>query len=361
VNIGDGSQRVDLQPAQLINDNEWHYLACSFDRSDLVNIYIDGHWVDSGNISDVGNIDNALEMVIGADSEYDYPINARIEEFCLYNKALSIDEIRELRHLTRKMDNPDVIAYYQFNLNPGQIFDKFGSHHLTLGNDAILAESNCPIGGGTAFKMLIDSNGNYDFTGTGLNLIFPVSATYPEGDVVVSRLNISPDTLNNDSGIFANYWIINNYGLNNTFSSASEINFSDVNALTAFDNAGSFNLYHRSENANGPVWNILDTGDTLNSNTNSLGFSFGLSLTGFGQFAFDNDMGFYWTGMVDNDWDNASNWARGMIPNPNSEVYIPKATPHYPIVNVNAQIRTLYIENGANMWIPLGRIFEVIF
>jgi len=113
-------------------------------------------------------------------------------------------------------------------------------------------------------------------------LTFAEGGTYPDGDLVVSRLNIPPDTAATDEVLDDSlYWIINNYG-NNSFGELQSIAFSgipEVNPLIA----DLYTLYKRNSNAFGDSWGaFIDRADTVISS--ALIFDEGNSITGFSQF-----------------------------------------------------------------------------
>lgn len=361
VNLGDGNARIDMQPSQPINDGNWHYAALTCDRSGLAKLYLDGTAIDSSDITDIGNLDNGFPLTLGADGEFDYRIAGDIEEFRIFDTALTRDEVRLMRHLIHKPADTNIIVYYQFNHDIGYIYDKMGSHHLNLGSAAQLAESDCPVGGGISAQESIFSAGTYDFPPTEVSLTFPSSGIYPDGQLVATRLNIAPDTLNNNSGIFNNYWIINNYGDNNMFTTPSSLTLGEIQYVDAFTTESSYHLFMRSENTGGPVWVMNDIADNISLSDRSLEFDSGLNLTSATQLAIDNINGLMWIGTQSQDWSTTANWSSGTLPLSTSEVFIPKTAPYHPVLDINTLIKTLHIQKGATFDVPLGRILEVIF
>ncbi len=56
-----------------------------------------------------------------------------------------------------------------------------------------------------------------------------------------------------------------------------------------------------------------------------------------------------WTGKVDNNWDNASNWICG-LPNSNTDAYIPQSASVFPTVSSNtAEVKNVNIEKNASV------------
>jgi hypothetical protein len=70
-----------------------------------------------------------------------------------------------------------------------------------------------------------------------------------------------------------------------------------------------------------------------------------------------------WSGCNgDDDWFNPENWHSGMIPGTNDDVYIPgnpAGGPYYPIIDLDAAINSLCIEEGGKLEIISGVIFTV--
>ena len=92
VNIGDGTNRVDVEVGQ-ITDNEWHTISATFDRDGLLKVYVDGILKNSAEISSIGNIDNAFPFTIGADGNAAYKYNGYISEVRVFNGLLETETI----------------------------------------------------------------------------------------------------------------------------------------------------------------------------------------------------------------------------------------------------------------------------
>jgi Fungalysin metallopeptidase (M36)/PKD-like domain/Fungalysin/Thermolysin Propeptide Motif len=79
-------------------------------------------------------------------------------------------------------------------------------------------------------------------------------------------------------------------------------------------------------------------------------------------YSSENILRFYnrWLGVVDNSWQNASNWSCGFIPDQYTDVIIPSAKPLYPITNVNGTVRKLQSETGSNLTIGAGSSLIIV-
>jgi photosystem II stability/assembly factor-like uncharacterized protein len=216
-------------------------------------------------------------------------VKGTLEEVCIFNRALSQSEIRESMHLTKDPAAfENLISYYQFNEASGAALDKVGVRHASLVGPTIKREkSTAPVGKGVSQRLNVAAGKKrYTFGTTGMTLVFPTSATYPNGEMVVSRLYVSPDTLPNAtySGS-TDYWIVQNYGTNTQFTAPNQIWFDRIGAMPADLSANACKLWRREPVAHGPLWQYLDTADELIEGSNaSLGFTASNQLKSAGQF-----------------------------------------------------------------------------
>jgi photosystem II stability/assembly factor-like uncharacterized protein len=227
----------------------------------------------------------------------------QMDEVCIYNRVLSQNEIRELMHLTKNNPNagslpgndPSLISYYQFNEDAAMpVYDKVKNNHCILyGNANKEAVSSAPVGGGTFERLNVTTGGVKDFAKPGVELVFPATGTYPNGDMVVSRINVPSDgaaaiqVLPNNP---TSYYVVRNFGTNSTFSSLSSIKFKSVegttDALVAIPN--SVQLYKRESNAEGITWGTaIDNADIVTNlaGVGTVEFAAGLNNTNFSQFS----------------------------------------------------------------------------
>ncbi len=216
-------------------------------------------------------------------------VKGSMDEVCIFDKSLTQEEIRELMHLTKAPEEfPNLVSYYQFNEANGPALDRVGVRHGSLAGPTVKREkSTAPVGKGVSKRLNIAlGKKRYTFNGTGLTLVFPATGTYPNGEVVVSRLSVAPDTI---PGIVhsnsTDYWILQNYGTNATFVAPSEIWFTEIGAMPADLPAASCKLWRRGQVAHGPLWQNLDAADVLNEGPNAaLGFTSNNQLKAAGQF-----------------------------------------------------------------------------
>jgi len=192
--------------------------------------------------------------------------NGDIDEVCLWNRSLSQIEIRELRHLTRTGPVPydeDLVVYYQFNLPAStSVMDKIGFKHASLAGDAEKVISTAPVGGGVSERLTVNTNGSINWNSSSTQIDF--GNTSPNGEVVVTRLNVLPDSLPNSNPHTGHYWIINNYGNNSTFSALDHLRLKTATGQP-YGNPSDAKLWTRSENEHINNWTSACGADNFNN------------------------------------------------------------------------------------------------
>lgn len=94
VNIGDGTNRVDIQGGE-IESGVWHHLAITCDRDGLMTVYEDGVVVGFTNMSNIGNINSGLPLTINQDgtTTYGYDFDGSYKYIRIWNTVLPQTEI----------------------------------------------------------------------------------------------------------------------------------------------------------------------------------------------------------------------------------------------------------------------------
>jgi photosystem II stability/assembly factor-like uncharacterized protein len=270
-------------------ENKWSHVAL-VSNGTSVTIYVNG--VASTNTNTFAT-ETITRMFLGAygRGRNDRFANCQIDEVCFWNRALSTEEIRKWRHLTKSVVGDSIltglVAYYQFNENTGSLsLNKVGSDSLLYKGSTFSHDtSNAPVFGGVSEKISITTNGVKNFSTTGLSMTF-ANPTVPNGDVWVSRSTISPDSLPDALLSFNTYWAIDNYGTNQTFTKLSALKITDNMLNTSSSVASTYKLFKRGSNDFGATWgSVLDSGDSRTGTGTSaaITFSTGLTLTSLGQ------------------------------------------------------------------------------
>ena len=276
--------------------NEWSHVAM-VSNGTTVTIYVNG----------VASIRNtALPAAVFSNIDlgrYGNGFNGRstnmdIDEVCIWNRPLTIDEIRKWRHLTKSDTaspiSTGLMAYFQFNEMAGPLsINKTAQTNFIqyLGNSgAVHNASTAPVFGGISEKIDVSSSGLKNFATTGVSLNF-ANGTYPNGDVWVSTSTINPNALPDSLTNFNSYYTINNYGTNQSFTPLQSMSFTG-NSNFLSSTPSQYNLFKRGINAFGTTWGAaIDQADDVQGSGGSgtsVTFSTGLSVASFGQFVISN-------------------------------------------------------------------------
>jgi photosystem II stability/assembly factor-like uncharacterized protein len=269
-----------------VPDNSWSHVALVVSPTN-VKIYLNG--VDATHTTSINTEEFNAPLHLGYDPNGGSRFfKGQIDEVCIFNKSLTQNEIREQMHLTRThtlpTTNDQLRAYYQFNENDGLVMDRVGIRHANLGGNATRTQSSIPAGPGASARLSVSSGGTYTWPGTDLNMTFPGSGAYPNGELAVTRINLSPDVIP-ASPLSSAYWVVRNYG-NNSFSTLSDITFGKIGYVPPSSSPSEYQLFKRSSNADGNTWGAsIDVADTYTAGANgSVTFSSGNGIASFSQF-----------------------------------------------------------------------------
>jgi PKD repeat protein/photosystem II stability/assembly factor-like uncharacterized protein len=237
----------------IVPPGEWSYVAMVC-KPGSVTLYVNGvSAVHNTAIQSVAIDDIRIGSYQGWNGRNYF---GEIEEVCVWNRALTEDEIRLQRHLVK---NPGIdgtiFNYFQFDqLASGEIIDKANGMDGAISGNVNIILSNAPVGSGTSEMKTITAGGPVHFTNGG-DITIGFNNTHPNGKVVVSHLNVVPDTVPADEIPQGAYWIINNYGTNPQVSGLDSMVFYSCGALsTMMAEEFDFGMLTRTSNAFGPVW-----------------------------------------------------------------------------------------------------------
>jgi hypothetical protein len=131
VNIGDGTNRVDINTGGEIADNEWTTLSVSFDRDGMMRMYEDGVFVDEADISGIGDIDTDGGLVFGVDILGDYDYLGAIAEVRVWNAVLGNAAIADYSCTGVDLVHPNfnnLIDYWKMNEGTGATVEDFSTN-----------------------------------------------------------------------------------------------------------------------------------------------------------------------------------------------------------------------------------------
>jgi photosystem II stability/assembly factor-like uncharacterized protein len=254
----------------------WSHLAVVVEAT-KVTLYKDGNpWVYTGAFPAPDF--EQYPLVINADiHSQGGDFKGILDEIAIYNTALSQDAIRETMHLTKTGNEPNLVAYYQFNQYANnKVFDLKGGYNLSdIGVALITPNSTAPVASGVSKKRLGNTT-NLDFTNT--NMSAQLSST-SANEFVGFRLDAAPDGSPNAVSNVKKYWILRSWG---TDSEAQN----KLNSLT-FNNLGlkpaTVKLFSRNANAEANTWvnsNISATGNLTFEIQNKGVFNSQITITG---------------------------------------------------------------------------------
>ena len=208
----------------IVPEEEWSYVAMVVTPDDIT-LYLNG--IPSSQSLTMSEAEIGSLLIGSYQNWGSRYYTGQIDEVRIWNRSLSQDEIRELRHVTltqEMMDNdPDLLVYYQFNEEEGAILDRKGVRHASLAGIAERISSDGPFAKGDVDRLDITSSGSSTFTNSESSIEFAAGSTVPDGEVVFSRLHVNPNELPNGSINFDSYFVLNNYGSNETFDAADHL------------------------------------------------------------------------------------------------------------------------------------------
>ena len=195
----------------VVQPYKWSHVALVAD-GDRITLYVDGIGVTHQT-----DISPVLLTVFNIGSYKGWAsrnFTGQIDEVSFWKRALTQEEIRLMMHLTleNKLGDEDLMAYYQFNEPTGPVLDKKGNLPGELYGTSRRTVSSAPVGSGVSGSAVPDFGGDYQFGETGVTISVPFYGVKPDGEVVVTRLDLNPNILPNENPNAETHWIIDNYG-----------------------------------------------------------------------------------------------------------------------------------------------------
>jgi hypothetical protein len=164
VNIGDGTNRVDINTGGSIADNEWHTLSVSFDRNGWMKMYEDGNLLDSADITSIGDITTTNDLFFGTDINQAYGYIGSMAEARLWNSVITPTAIENWHCTTLDDSHPDynnLVGYWKLQEGVGETAADL------LGNSGTIEGANWNDS---------DTSWMYDYTSTPRITDVPVTA-----------------------------------------------------------------------------------------------------------------------------------------------------------------------------------------
>lgn len=274
--------------------DKWSHIAMVMNGTECI-LYVNGvshRFTNSGSYAKIDFTNRSWDL--GTDRKNSgvgsRNANFQIEELRFYNAVLSRDQIREKMHIIPRdvTQEQALIGYYQFNQYDPEsrtLVPTFGEGKSISLSPSFFTNSTAPIATGTSFRISSVSNaGLFDFTGTGLKLEFSAGQSYPNGELLVSRLDGYPNVLPGTGNYYKQYWVVRNYGANQNFGPLNQMKFSG--AWLGQHEASSLTLFKRGSNEDLGNWESVCNG--ASSNADTLNFGSGCNITSFSQFVIES-------------------------------------------------------------------------
>lgn len=251
-------------------DNTWHFVTF-VDANGSAKLYIDGIQDQSFTYTPGPmTLDQATIGALFRASASDF-FNGRIEQVSVWDKALTLAEIRDMLHQPLQGSEAGLKAYYDWDESFNEVFDVVsGDEGMIIGGVANTS-STAPTGVGVEFTTT-EANGLVTFTGTGL------AANYSSQNgatVIVSRIDVAPNSLSGLSGdltpLDEQYWVTHRSG---TSSFTANVTFTVAEDLTASDEAtpAQVQLFYRDQGADGD-WAFLAAASSVDAATDQATFN----------------------------------------------------------------------------------------
>ncbi|MCB0662628.1 MAG: T9SS type A sorting domain-containing protein, partial [Saprospiraceae bacterium] len=238
-----------------VPEDEWAYVAMRV-TPDSITLFLNNQYAT--HVTTVDPEEFNTDWYLGVDpnggSRY---FNGEIEEVAVWNKAITTDTIRLMRHLIKEPGTafaPD--HYYQFNATSNMVLDRTGFAHGLVGSTVTRNTSSAPIGIGNSELVNVSGNGTYSLEEP--NVLVEVGDLDKNGVLVGTYLKGQPNTIPPGDIRGDGFWILNWYGTE-PIAQIDSISFLGVDTIRNGEIGvdGLFSLDHRFENADTDTWGDL--------------------------------------------------------------------------------------------------------
>lgn len=263
---------VTIQSSAVVAVDTWSHIAVTRNSTTgVIQLYVNGK-LDATGTGATGTLSGGTLMNIAKNFASNIYWNGYIDEIRIWNTPLSANTIKDMMNLRANDTHPNfqnLVSYYRFDEGTG-----IYTEDLQLGSDMQFfntptwASADQPVGDGSVQRITVNTGDGASYTNfatPGVSMIFPNSGPYPNGDLVVTRLETAPESYpnvsapNNSNNFISCYWVIRNYGTNLTFNRLLELRLEQpVNDNLGGQPFSAFKLYKRPDNATGASsWNFV--------------------------------------------------------------------------------------------------------
>lgn len=164
VSENSGTDEYQVESVSTFTTAGWHHFSVVWDDDSTANteIYIDGkkdNGTDTGTITNLDSLTNALAYRIGAESDNNNPFDGSLDEIRVYNRALTVDEVLRL-YRDRASSDPErgLVGHWTFDgsdVSSTTAYDRSGK-----GNNGVLTNNPTKkigrVGQGLSFDGIDD-------------------------------------------------------------------------------------------------------------------------------------------------------------------------------------------------------------
>ncbi|MDF1697262.1 MAG: hypothetical protein P1U56_15570 [Saprospiraceae bacterium] len=243
----------------IVAPDVWSHVAMTVEPTG-VTLYVNG--ISSSHIDDVSPADINSFKIASYQGWGSRNYKGEIEEVCVWDRTLTINEIREGRHLVKDpAADPTIIAYFKFNDDTGMAWEEVSNSEGSFSGNPEMLVSDAPVGMGVSDLLFIDGLNTYNFPKTQTKMIFN-SGLAPDGELAVTYIVDQPAvTPTFDQSLLSGYFIINAYPkVNPSTPFPQEIHFQSTGIISDFMASNStLSSQNRSENEGSTAWNSVST------------------------------------------------------------------------------------------------------
>jgi surface protein len=246
-----------------VNTGAWFHVAVkrqiSGGNSILTIVLNGGREVVTSSVStNISALTASTNLTIGNRNNTDFYFTGEFDELRFWDTVLTNINISNWMNLRANQNHSNIqnlVAYYRFDENIGNTTENLiTSIDAAMTTSAMWVNSTQPLADGAFHRLTINTpSQTANFVNAGVTIHF--GTTVPNGEVVATQLDAVPNNFPAVAGMsFLNsYWVIRNYGTNQTFSYLPEIKFEvptgNVISPTDLANPNNIKLYKRPDNA----------------------------------------------------------------------------------------------------------------
>lgn len=260
-----------------VRPDEWSHVALVIDSTGAV-VYVNG----IGSRETFRLPPQNLSALIFKLGTYHYwssrNFKGYIDEVCIYNRALSEDDVRLGMHRTKRSGEAGLIGYYQFNeSDPTVLYDKVAARNGSLESRASKRESDAPVGDAeTEIVEMLDRQSVLIFDSLGDR--FVLNNPIEGAKVLLSKMLIGPTGLMPTATVIKNrYWILDVFSAGRELHEIEAVDLSCIGLFEPVDTLGrKFDILSRDGWTQGPSWTNIRAKQPgrYNQQTHSLSFTF---------------------------------------------------------------------------------------